>query len=91
MKALVVALLNYGAEAQKFFHYNEENLMNAHLTAEQQMLVAAYDASMINPLLAVELSKVGSFARTDKGFTGRKPSVSFDGDFSIKLTDIDGD
>jgi pullulanase len=83
MKALVVALLNYGAEAQKFFHYNEENLMNAHLTAEQQMLVAAYDASMINPLLAVELSKVGSFARTDKGFTGRKPSVSFDGAFSI--------
>ena len=32
---LAVDMLNYGAEAQKYFHYNEETLANAGLTAEQ--------------------------------------------------------
>ena len=83
MKALVVALLNYGAEAQKYFHYNEENLMNAHLSAEQQALVDAYDASMVDSVLNVDRNKVGIFGTANTGFAERKPSVSFDGAFSI--------
>ena len=33
---LLVDMLNYGAEAQKYFKYNEEDLANSLLTAEQQ-------------------------------------------------------
>ena len=33
---MVVDMLNYGAEAQKYFKYNEADLANALLTAEQQ-------------------------------------------------------
>ena len=35
-KTMFVDLLNYGAEAQKFFHYNESNLANAGLTEAQK-------------------------------------------------------
>ena len=35
-KTMFVDLLNYGAEAQKFFGYNEEHLVNANLTDEQK-------------------------------------------------------
>ena len=37
-KTMFVDLLNYGAEAQKFFHYNESNLANAGLTEAQKAL-----------------------------------------------------
>ena len=35
-KTLLVDMLNYGAQAQRYFQYNSENLVNADLTAEQQ-------------------------------------------------------
>ena len=37
-KTLIVDMLNYGAEAQKYFNYNTANLVNADLTAEQKAL-----------------------------------------------------
>lgn len=36
-----VDLLNYGAAAQTYWHYNEKNLVNATLTAEQKALATA--------------------------------------------------
>ncbi|MBQ2244578.1 MAG: hypothetical protein II320_01925, partial [Oscillospiraceae bacterium] len=42
MKALVVAMLSYGAEAQKFFGHNTGSLMDAGLTAEQKTLISGY-------------------------------------------------
>ena len=37
-KTLIVDMLNYGAEAQKYFGYNTANLVNADLTEEQKAL-----------------------------------------------------
>jgi hypothetical protein len=83
MKALVVAMLNYGAAAQQSLNYKTDSLMNAGLTAEQQALVKPYDSNMMDNLVAVEPLKVGKFAYNSAGYSGRKPSVSFDGAFSI--------
>ncbi|MBP3632973.1 MAG: hypothetical protein J6J43_00170 [Oscillospiraceae bacterium] len=40
MKCLLVDMLNYGTEAQKYFGYNEENYANADLTEEQKALAS---------------------------------------------------
>ena len=85
MKALVVAMLNYGAEAQQFFGYKTDSLMNASLTAEQQALNGAYDETMVADLVSVDESKAVNFVYTDSAFTSRYPSVSFDGAFSINF------
>ena len=83
MKALVVAMLNYGAAAQTHFDYKVDNLMNAFLTAEQQALVSDYSADMVNGLVAVDSNKVGSFNRISGGYSALAPAVSFEGAFSI--------
>ena len=83
MKALCVALLNYGAAAQEYFGYRTDDLMNAGLTAEQQALVAAYDASYFQGAVAPDSTKLGAFAATDSGFPTKGSSVSFDGAFAI--------
>jgi hypothetical protein len=41
VKTLIVDMLNYGAEAQKHFAYNEADLANALLTEEQKALATA--------------------------------------------------
>lgn len=83
MKSLVVAMLNYGAEAQLYFGYNTENLMSNILTEEQRALVRSYDESMVNPLTAVDSAKAGSLQYNGSAFVKRVPTVSFDGAFSI--------
>ena len=83
MKALVVAMMNYGAEAQKFLGYKTDALVNSFLTDEQKALVKDFDMSMIDGLVPVDTSKIGAFAYTSEGFTGRRPSVSFNSRFSI--------
>ncbi|MBQ3215837.1 MAG: hypothetical protein IJB11_06950 [Oscillospiraceae bacterium] len=79
-KALVVAMLNYGAAAQVYFDYNADNLMNASLTAEQQALVEAYDESMVNDV--TNCTKPGIFTHNG-GYTKIYPTVSFQGAFAI--------
>ena len=81
-KALVVAMLNYGAAAQQYFSYDTENLMNAFLAAEQQALVDAYDETMVADVVPADKSKVGSFVM-DGGYTDIYPTVSFNGAFAI--------
>ena len=83
MKALVVAMLNYGAAAQEALGYKVNQLMNAGLTAAQQALVRPYEDAMTEALLPVEGHKTYGFTRDVDGFTSRNPSVSFDGAFSI--------
>ena len=83
MRALCVAMLNYGAEAQKYFAYKPYNLMNASLTAEQSALVDAYDEAMVDSVASVSTAKAANFTYTSAGFTRRAPTVSFDGAFSI--------
>ncbi len=82
MKALVVAMLNYGAEAQKYFGYKTEALVNADLNAEQKALVADYSADMIAPLGKVDSAKVGAFV-ANGGFGKKYPTVSLEGAFAI--------
>jgi hypothetical protein len=83
MKALCVALLNYGAAAQEYFGYRTDDLMNAGLTAEQQALVVPYDASYFKGAVAPDSTKLGAFASTNSGFSGKSASVSFEGAFAI--------
>ena len=83
MKALVVAMLNYGAAAQTHFDYKTDSLMNAFLTAEQQALVSEYSADMAGGLVSVDSNKVGSFNRISNSYTALAPNVSFEGAFSI--------
>jgi hypothetical protein len=95
MKALCVAMLNYGAEAQLYFNYNTNNLMNKDLTAAQKALVKDYNASLFKGTVPVSSSKVGNFTATSTGFSGKSASVSFEGAFAVNYyftpnCDIDG-
>ena len=82
LKQLVVAMLNYGAEAQLYFGHNTSALANASLTAAQKALPAAYDASMIKTVSSPSTMKQGIFLN-NSGFASRKPAISFEGAFCI--------
>ena len=82
LKQLVVAMLNYGAEAQLYFGHNTSALANAALSAEQKALPEAYRADMVGAVPAASAAKQGSFA-SNKGFSVRKPAISFEGAFCI--------
>ncbi len=94
-KALVVAMLNYGAAAQVYFDYKTDALMNAGLSAEQQALVQDYDGAMVEDIVNPDESKVGQFVMSS-GYSNIHPTVSFQGAFSInyyftpKYTPADG-
>lgn len=83
MKALVVALMEYGAAAQINFSYKTDDLMDAFLTDEQKALVGAYSSDMVADILKADSTKAGTFAYSGSGFTNAYPTVSFDGAFSI--------
>ena len=82
VRALCVAMLNYGAAAQTYFNYQSGSLMNSGITAQQQNYVAAYDEYMIDPLMAVNSDKTVNFSKSG-GYSDLHPSVSFEGAFSI--------
>ena len=82
LKQLVVAMLNYGAQAQKFFGYKTDDLMNKALTADHQALLTGFDAGSLNSVRKADPAKVGAFASTG-GFTRRSPAISFNGAFEI--------
>jgi hypothetical protein len=83
MKALCVAMLNYGAEAQLYFNYRTDDLMNKEFTAEQKALVTDYAASLFRGAVAADSAKVGGFTKTATGFSSRSATVSFEGAFAI--------
>ena len=81
-KALVVAMLNYGAEAQKYFSYKPYNLMNASLTSAQKALVKSYSSGMVASVVNASTSKLGIFTNSG-GFSRKYPTVSFESAFAI--------
>ena len=95
LKQLVVAMLNYGAEAQLFFGHNTGALANASLTAEQKAMPAGYTAGMVSSVPAASAAKQGIFAN-NSGFSKRYPAISFEGAFCINYfftpnyTPVDG-
>ena len=82
LKALVVAMLNYGAAAQTYFGYKPYSLANSSLTTEQKAMVSSYSSSMVSSVTAADKSKVGIFTNSG-GFNKRSTSVSFDSAFAI--------
>ena len=82
LKALCVALMNYGAAAQTYFGYKTDDLMNAEF-ADSQSLVAEYSADMMAPRMTVDESKAGIFGTAMNGFTNRGATMSADGAFAI--------
>ena len=81
-KALVVAMLNYGAAAQTYFSYKSYNLMNSSLTTAQKSLISSYSSTMISSVVQPSSSKVGIFTNSG-GFSKKYPTVSFEGAFCI--------
>ena len=82
-KRLMVAMLNYGAEAQVNFNYKTDNLMNAFLTDAQRNLVNAYDESMVDDVVAASSAKAGHFVMQSGSYTSIYPTISFEGAFSV--------
>lgn len=63
-KAMLVALLNFGAQAQLYFGYNTSKLANAGLAAEHRALVKKYSSSMVKDSLQADSGKLGDFVKT---------------------------
>jgi hypothetical protein len=82
LKQLVAAMLNYGTAAQNYFGYNTGVPANATLSAEQIALPEAYNAGMVGVVPVADAVKQGQFVN-NKGFSLRKPAVSFEGAFCI--------
>ena len=83
MKALCVAMLNYGAAAQTYFGYKTDDLMNAELTDAQKALVVSYDETLFKGAVAADTAKTVNFTKSATGFSSRSASVSFEGAFAI--------
>jgi hypothetical protein len=75
-------MLNYGAAAQIHFNHRTDSLMNADLTADQKPLAKEYSPDMISTLIAPDSAKTVNF-KSNGGFSGGYPSVSFEGAFAI--------
>ena len=82
MKALCVAMMNYGAAAQQYFGYKTDDLMNAAF-GDYQYLITAYRPDMMAQRAVVDEAKAGAFGITPTGFASRTASMSADGVFSI--------
>ena len=84
LKAVCVALMNYGADAQIYFaetsDYTYETLMNDLPVIDQhQHLVGEYNDDMITDLKAMDPSKHGEFVNTKGFFKRADPYVSLTG------------
>ncbi len=81
-KALSAALMNYGAQAQEFFDYNTDELMNSFMTEEQKALAPAYHSSMITGVTPVPSSQQGSFYPRS-GFDTMYATSSLEGEIGL--------
>ena len=82
MKALVVAMLNYGTAAQNFFGYHTDSLLSDAVADELKIGISDYSGDMLDVNAAVSADVASAFANNG-GFTYRYPNVSFDGAFEI--------
>lgn len=82
-KALYVAMLNYGAAAQTYLNYRTDALINSALSEEQKALVEDFRQDMVQAVTMPDSTKQGTFAKTESGFSEKKPTVSLDCAFSI--------
>ena len=83
MKALCVALLNYGAAAQEYFGYKTDALMNGNVTISQMGYVDSYSSDMLADVVEPSPDKIAALAATTDGYSRKYPAVDFGGAFSI--------
>ena len=76
-----IAILNYGAAAQKHFKHNVDNLMNADLTAEQQALV--WDGSLVRKDWDVPGAKEAGLERNTTVIKGRGGNIVLGGAIDV--------
>ena len=67
-KALMVSLLNFGAQAQLHFDYNTDKLINSALTEQQKALAQSYSPDMADKVVPAQNSKLGEFVKNGTGF-----------------------
>jgi hypothetical protein len=79
---LAAAMLNYGAEAQNYFNYRTDSLMNKELTADQLALLEGLGADSFGNYNKADPSKVGAFVASG-GFNKMYPTISLEGAFEI--------
>jgi hypothetical protein len=82
LKALCVAMLNYGAEAQHYFGYKTDTLMNADLTEEQKAMVRGYSAELLANAKAVDAAQAPDFVKTE-GYGTMSATMSMDGSLTL--------
>ena len=90
LKNTVVALMNYGAEAQKLFSYKTDSLMNADISADYQNKQVAYNADLLNTLVKADAAKVGSLVETAGAFAGKSAQVTLDGALAANFLFLPG-
>ena len=76
-KALMVALLNFSAQAQIYFGYKTHTLANAGLEAEHRALVKKYNEAMLEDSVSADSAKTANFEKTAANAL-IYPTVSFE-------------
>ena len=83
VKALVAAMLQYGAAAQAYFDYDTEPPADSVLTAEQAALVQAYSTDMLRVPQAPSAEKCAAFEKTEGGFAEKAISATLGGALAL--------
>ena len=82
LQQVVVAMLNYGAEAQTFFGYKTDSLMNADLTESEKNMIVDYNSTLVPSRALPDAGKTGNFPKSDK-FSYRSASMVLEGALAI--------
>ena len=64
----MVALLNFGAEAQEYYGYKADRLVNSELTVEQKKLVSRYSSDLCADVQVADKAKTADFEKKGMGF-----------------------
>ncbi|MBQ8622484.1 MAG: hypothetical protein IJ422_09265, partial [Oscillospiraceae bacterium] len=83
LQKLLIAMLNYGAEAQLYFGYNTDDLVNADLTDEQKNSLNSYSSDLMDAIVTADSSKTGNFVYTEAAFSTKTVNVTAGGALAL--------
>ena len=83
LQKLLIAMLNYGAEAQLYFGYKTDELVNADLTDAQKSSLNSYSADLMDPIVKADSAKTGNFVYTKAAFSKRSVTVTAGGALAL--------
>jgi hypothetical protein len=90
LKNTVVALMNYGAEAQKLLNYKTDSLMNADIPAEYQTKQIAYSADLLDARVKADEVKIAGLTATDGAFESKSAMLTMEGALAINYLFLPG-